>query len=145
MFKIFLENIEDIEKTLNKIPKEHADLIRGYKIKFEPNNSLQGDDQHIGIIDEKEKTITIAAPWNYSREYTLLHEIAHAVWKFIVSKEKKTEWSDLLKKTKTNKEIKKNLDQNDEEIFCMVYAQHYAKNKLTKYDYQKLENFISKI
>lgn len=130
----------EIKATLKKIPKAHADLVRDYRVVFQPSNCLKGDDKHIGLIDEKNKTITIAAPWNYGREFTLLHEIGHAVWKYAVSEEKKAEWKKLLASVKRGN--KKGLDQNEEEIFCMSYAQTYAKNTLKKYDHEKLVDFV---
>lgn len=137
------ESEKDIEKTLSKIPENHRNLIKDYKISFQQSNSLHRDEKHIGVIDEKNKTITIAAPWNYGREFTLLHEIAHAVWKYLVSEQKKEEWSRLFKEAKSKN--KKDLSQNEEEIFCMTYAQYYAKNKLKKFDHKNLLEFVSKI
>lgn len=144
-FKKYLESEEkkDVRKTLGKIPKKHADLVKDYEIIFEPSNTLKGDDDHIGLIDEKKKRITIAAPWNYGREFTLLHEVGHAVWKFILDSKKKSEWSAMLEKERSKN--KKNLMQDDEEIFCMVYAQIYTKNKIKKYDKKNLIRFVSKI
>jgi hypothetical protein len=133
---------EDIKQTFAKIPKKHANLVKDYKIIFQKSNCLKGDDKHIGLIDEKNKTITIAAPWNYGREYTLLHEIGHAVWKYLVSEEAKKEWERLVSKVK---KTTKDLNQNNEEIFCMLYAQNYAKNKLIKFDHDELKKFVSKI
>ena len=133
----------DVSKTLAKLPKKHQKLIKDYKIVFQPHHSLQGDNTHIGFIDEKNKIITVAAPWNYGREYTLLHEVGHAVWKYLVSEEKKEEWKKILRKEK--QKDKKSLDQEQEEIFCMVYAQHYAKNKLEKYNKKSLIDFVSQI
>lgn len=146
-FKEYVEkkesSLEDMKKTLKKLPRTHYDLIKNYKIIFQPTITLRGDDKHIGLIDEKEKTITIASPWNYGREYTLLHEIAHAVWKYLVSSDQKNEWKKIFKNTKSKN--KKDLSQNEEEIFCMTYAQYYAKNKLVKFDHDNLLKFIEKI
>jgi hypothetical protein len=145
-FKIFLEkteNVKNIQDALKKIPQSHANLIKDYKIVFEPNNTLKKDNDHIGFIDEEKKIIKIAAPWNYGREYTFLHEIAHAVWKYFVNSKQKKIWSRLIKKAKENK--KEGLDQNEEEIFCMIYAQHYAKNKISKFNHPTLEEFIKLI
>jgi hypothetical protein len=137
------ESEKDIKRTMKKLPSEHARLVRGYKVVFQPSNSLKGDKKHIGLIDEKNKTITISSPWHYGREYTLLHEIGHAVWKYLVSDEKKEEWKKILSKVKA--ENKKDLNQDEEEIFCMSYAQYYAKNKIKKYDHKILVDFISEI
>lgn len=137
------EGEKDIRKTVGKIPKSHAKLIKGYKINFQPSNTLKGDDGHIGFIDEEKKSITIASPWNYGREYTLLHEIGHAVWKYRLDDEDKSKWKEILAPIK--KKHKKELNQNDEEIFCMAYAQVYAYNKIMKYDHKELTDFVRKI
>lgn len=140
-FKYFLENQknnEDVSDTIKKLPKSHQKLVKGYKFVFEPNNTLKNDKKHIGYIDEEEKTIKIASPWNYGREYTLLHEIAHIIWKYILDNENKKEWKKLCKD-------KKHLEENYEEIFCMIYAQLYAENKIKKFDHQKLLDFVKSI
>lgn len=133
----------DVKRTLKKIPAEHAKLVRGYKFVFQPSSCLKGDSKHIGLIDEKNKTITISAPWNYGREYTLLHEVGHAVWKYAVDDGKKAEWKKLL--APVRRKNKRDLNQNDEEIFCMAYAQAYAKNKLEKYDHEDLVDFVKEL
>jgi hypothetical protein len=144
-FKQYISNEEkkDINDTLEKIPAKHSKLVRGYEISFQPSNCLKGDKGHIGFIDEENKKIVIASPWNYGREYTLLHEVGHAVWKYILKDNDKAEWKKTLDGVRAKN--KKELSQNDEEIFCMCYAQHYAKNKLCKYDHKELDNFVSKI
>jgi hypothetical protein len=134
---------KDIKKTLRKIPKVHAKLVSGYQFKFQPSNTLKGDEGHIGFIDEKNKRITIASPWNYGREYTLLHEIGHAVWKYILNDRDRSKWSNVLGPIK--KANKEDLNQNDEEIFCMTYAQVYANNKITKFDHSSLIDFVKKV
>lgn len=148
-FKLFLESKEyskDIKNTLAKLPKDHSALIKGYKIEFQPNNTLKGDSEHIGFIDEENKKIRIAAPWNYGRCFTFLHEIAHAVWKYKVSTEKKKEWKELFasekNKIKTNKD---SLNQNAEEIFAMCYANFYAKHKISTYENKKWNEFIKNL
>lgn len=133
----------DTRKTLRKIPKEHRELVKGYKILFQPGNCLKGDGGHVGFIDEEKKTITVASPWNYGREYTLLHEIGHAVWKYRMDGERKSEWRKML--APIRKKNEKDLDQNDEEIFCMTYAQAYANNKMVKYDHEDLVAFARKV
>lgn len=148
-FKLFLENSEhydsDIKKTLNKLPKKHCDLIKDYKIKFEHKNTLKNDLNHIGFIDEKNKIIKIAAPWNYGRSFTLLHEIAHAVWKYIVTTKQKKEWSEIFEKQKKNMKKHESLDQSAEEIFAMAYANFYSKHKLLTYENKAWNSFISKL
>ena len=99
-FKTFLESEErkNVEKLLLKLPKGHRALLDGYKFKFTPGNTLNGDNQHIGYI-HKDKVV-VAAPWNYSRGFTTLHEIAHLVWEYAMTLKIKKEWSALLKQTK---------------------------------------------
>lgn len=132
-FKTFLENEEkrNVEKLLSKLPEGHRKLLQGYKFRFTPGNTLNGDNQHIGYIHRDK--IVVAAPWNYSRSFTTLHEIAHLVWEYLMTKELKKEWAILLEKTKKDQmarfdrpEQKNALKQNDEEIFCMSYAACYS-------------------
>jgi len=132
-FRTFLENEEkrNVEKLLSKLPKGHRKLLQGYKFRFTPGNTLNGDHQHIGYI-HKDK-IVVAAPWNYSRSFTTLHEIAHLVWEYLITPSLKKEWSELVKNTKkaqmnkfSRPEQKNALKQNDEEIFCMSYAATYS-------------------
>jgi hypothetical protein len=130
---------KDVNKTLRKLPKDHFDLIKKYKIQFEPNNTLKGDSDHIGFIDEEKKKIKVAAPWRYGREFTLLHEIAHAVWKYKVSEEKKKEWSKIIKNTKNKQK------QNNEELFCMAYANYYSRHKVEIHNHEKWNNFIKSL
>jgi len=137
------EEKKDIRRTLEKIPDSHAKLVKGYEVSFQPSGSLKGDRGHVGFIDEENKRITIASPWNYGREYTFLHEIGHAVWKYVLDKEGKKKWGKILATVRTKN--KKDLSQNDEEVFCMCYAQHYANNKLCKYDHKELDDFVSSI
>ena len=134
--KIQSEEEKNVKATLKKIPKEHAALIKDFNLKFTPNNTLKNDKNHIGFIHKK--NIVVAAPYNYGREFTLLHEIAHMVWEKLVSKELKIKWNNLYKK------YKKKLKQNSEEIFCMVYANIYVRHKLETYDNKELEDFIKK-
>ena len=134
--KIQSEEEKNVKATLKKIPKEHAALIKGFNLKFTPNNTLKNDKKHIGFIYKKK--IVVAAPYNYGREFTLLHEIAHMVWEKLVSKELKEKWNNLYKK------YKKKLGQNSEEIFCMIYSNIYVKHKLETYDNKELEDFIKK-
>lgn len=140
-FRLFIENFEystnDVNKTLEKIPKSHRKLVADFKIEFEPYNTLKNDSKHIGFYDENKKLIKISAPWNYSREYALLHEIGHLVWNKLPN-DKIDVW---LKLTKDNK----NKKENQVELFCQFYANKYAKNKLETYKNKKLINFLEKI
>ena len=128
--------MSDVRKTLRKVPKKHSALIKGYKFIFQPDNSLKNDSDHIGYIDEEKKTITLAAPYNYGREFTLLHELGHCVWKYIVSEKHRKKWMEIVEKTK-NKQ-----NQGAEELFSMGYASTYAKNKISIHDHPEWEKFI---
>lgn len=132
------EEEKDIKRTLSKIPKGHAKLVQGYKWKFEPGNTLNGDDEHIGYIDDSEKEIAVAAPWNYGREFTILHEIGHRVWDRL-SPYLKREWEQIVKNTKRKQ------NQSPEELFCMAYANHYAKNKIVIHDHNTWHKFIERL
>lgn len=132
-FKTFLESEEqkDVEKLISSLPKKHRDLLNGYKFKYTSGNTLDGDNDHIGYIFKDR--IVVAAPWNYSRAFTTLHEIAHLVWEHLMTKELRNKWSELVKSTKQkqidkfpHKEQKHALRQNAEEIFCMSYAATYC-------------------
>lgn len=127
-FKYFLEQTaeqeENIKKTIAKVPKKHSSLIKGYKFKWQCDNVLNGDDGHVGVIDPNDKTITVCAPWNYGREFTFLHEIAHKVFERFMTKELLDEWKAILKRTKNK------MNQNAEELWCMNYANYFVKNKI---------------
>ncbi len=142
-FKQFFEETEcdkNIRDTLKKIPTSHKKFIKNYKFKWESGNVLQGDSQHIGEINPKTKTITIAAPYNYGREFTFLHELAHAVWAAYMTAKLKKEWEIVVKKNKNRDE-----KENDEENFAHAYANHYANNKISKHDCKEWDKFIAKI
>jgi len=136
-FKIFFESRKngDLKNLLEKIPKGHRSLVDEFNFKYTPNNTINGDSKHIGVIHKNK--IEVAAPWNYGREFTTLHEIAHMVWAYKMTKELKKEWKKIVKNTK-----KKPKDEY-EELFAMAYAQHYAKNKLSKYDIPIWDKFIT--
>jgi len=137
-FRQFVENYEnDIKETLAKLPKKYQKLVHGYKFKFQPGNTLKGDKNHIGITDEDKKTITIAAPWNYGREFTFLHELGHRVWATL-SNEQKEKWITIVKKTK----MKKDDRQNPEELYSMAFANQYAKHKHVMFTHPEWEKFI---
>lgn len=148
-FKKYVEQREheDVKKLLTKLPKGHKKLTHGVKFNYTGNNTLNGDKKHVGII-HKDK-ITVAAPWNYSREFTTLHEIAHIIWEEKMTSQLKKEWAKLVKQTK--KELKKkdvvynSLNQGHEEIFAMCYANYYAKHKILTYYHPKWMNFIKKL
>lgn len=144
-FKQYLADAEksyqtEINQTLKAIPERHKSLIKGFKFEFQGGNTLKGDNEHIGLIDTKHKKIIIAAPWNYPRSFTLLHEIGHLIYAQLSDKEKEA-WSKIVKKTK----MKKADRQPDEELFSMGYAGTYAKNKITKFDHPEWQNFIKQL
>ncbi len=150
-FKDFLEDTHfmvDVKKTVLKIPKSHQKLIKGYKFKPEDGSTLGNDGKHVGEIDEKKKHIKVAAGWNYGREFTTLHELAHAVWKYMMTPKLKKEWEKLIKNTKQEqkddqkKDTKDSLDQNPEEVFCMAYGATYSKHPPKTYSHDAWVNFI---
>lgn len=137
-FRLYLESEEEenVQKMISKLPKGHQRLLKGYKFKYTPGNTLKGDDDHIGYI-HKDK-IVVAAPWNYGREFTTLHEIAHLVWEYKMTPALKKEWSAVVKKNP------KRQKQNDEELFAMAYACHYAKHQIKVHDHPEWHEFIEK-
>jgi hypothetical protein len=140
-FKSFLieSYMSDVRKTLGKLPKKHSALLKGYKFKFEDGNELKGDGEHIGFIDEDKKLVTIASPWNYGREFTLLHEIGHAVWKYFVNDKLRKKWTSIVEKTKHKQ------SQGAEELFSMAYASAYVKNKIEIHCHPEWESFIKNL
>lgn len=149
-FRIFFETEEEdnVKDTISKLPKSHQKLLNGYKFKFTPGNTLKGDDQHIGYIHKDR--IVVAAPWHYSRSFTTLHEIAHLVYEKLVDKALRKKWSDLMKKTKKGQiknrpSVKSAINQNDEEIFAMSYANFYARHKVQTYDHPEWMDFIKNL
>jgi hypothetical protein len=142
-FRRYFEAATELDKnlrtTLDKLPASHRKLINGYKFHWQGGNILKGDDEHIGLIDPKKKTVTIAAPWNYGREFTLLHELAHLVWNYFVNRKHRNEWQVIVNNTKEK------MRQNAEELFCMAYANHFAKNQIGIHDHPSWDKFIQKM
>lgn len=144
------EEADNVKAMIRNLPKGHAALLDGYKFKYQGGNTMKGDDGHIGQIF-KDK-ITVAAPWNYGREFTTLHEIAHLVYEYLMTSELKKKWAELVKTTKQQhvKDVKKvnqkvdALAQNPEELFCMAYAATYAKHKPVVYSNLAWIEFIKK-
>lgn len=130
-FKKYMSEEDDIKDTLSKLPKGHSNLVKGFKVKFEPNNTLKGDKGHVGVVKTcPSKQITIASPWNYSRSFVLIHEIGHLVWNQFMTPELKDKWGDLIK---ANKDRKK--EEPEEEQFAHAYAATYAKHPpMTHFD-----------
>lgn len=140
-FKAFLESEEkkNIESMLKKIPKPHRCLIKGFKYKFQSGNTMKGDDENIGSCDCHKKEIVVAAPWNYGREFTILHEVGHMVWETLKPKQQKA-WEKVVKGTKG-----KHQHQKIEELFCMAYANTYANHKDKIHDHPEWEQFIKSL
>ena len=142
--KYFLEQTkeqeENIKKTLAQLPKTHLALIKDYKIKWHGDNTLKGDDEHIGIINPNNKTITIAAPWSYGRQFTFLHEISHKVFEKYIAPypEKIKEWKKVMVKNKNR------MKQNAEELWCMNYSNHFVKNKIVAHTHPEWETYMKK-
>jgi transketolase len=142
-FKEFLlEGIqEEVKETIKKLPKAHQALVKGYKFKFEGGNTLKGSSENIGMIhlnNDKKKEIHVAAPWNYPRVFTVLHEVAHVIFeKFMAHNNKlKKEWTKIVDNTK------KKVNQSAEEIFCHAYANHFSKNKIVIHTHPEWTKFI---
>lgn len=135
----FQESIKangDLKKTLGKIPKAHRKLAAGYKFVYQDGNALKGDTENIGETDKDKKIITVSAPWNYGREYTTLHEIAHLVWESLMCRKLRKQWQTIIQQTKHKQ------NQGGEELFCMAYANTYAKNKIEIHTHSSWERFI---
>ncbi len=90
-------------------------------------------------MDDRNKEIALAGPWNYGREFTILHEIGHRVWESIVPPEMKKQWVAIVQQTKHKQ------NQEPEELFCMAYANHYAKNQIVIHDHPEWHRFIDSV
>lgn len=138
-FKTFLEVSEEqknISATLARLPKKHADLVKDYKFIFQKGNTLDHDDQSVGMVDPKNKTITLAGAYWYGREFILLHEIAHRVFDKFMSEKMLDKWKKILDKTKCKKE------ENAEESWAMAYASYFSQNPVKAYDCPDWKKFI---
>lgn len=129
----------DISRTLGKIPPRHSALVNGYNWKFHSGNTLNGDDEHVGYMDKGSKEIAVAAPWNYGREFTVLHEIAHRVWDELLDDQTKQKWAEIVTRTK-NKQ-----NQEPDELFCHGYAATYCKNPPAIHYHKEWVDFIKGI
>ncbi len=142
------EEQDDIEKTLAKLPKSHANLVKGFDWKFHKGNTLDGDNQHVGYVDKMNGEIAVAAPWNYGREFTVLHEIGHQVWDRLPP-DLQEKWKMICSNTKAKHNQKsdadKALDQSEEELFCMSYATNYCKHKIVTYYFPEWMAFIKSL
>jgi hypothetical protein len=135
------EQEENLKATLRKLPASHQALVAPYKIKWHNDNTLQGDDGHVGIVNPQTKTITIAAPWRYGREHTFLHELAHKVWERFVAPNPMLvkRWHEIVANTKNK------MKQNDEELFCHGYAAAYGQNPPMIHYHKDWVNFIKEL
>ena len=142
-FKLFFEQTKEQEKnlkdTLAKLPKSHRDLIKNYKIKWYGDNTLNGDDEHVGIINPVKKIITIAASYFFGREHVLIHEIGHKVFENFVTKELFEKWKKIIKDTKNHP------TENPEELFCHAYSTYYCKNPVQKFNFPTWMKFIKEL
>lgn len=141
-FKQYLETKTDqeVEETIKKLPASHRALTKGYKFKFEGGCNLKGYPDSIGLVqinDPKQKIVKIASPWNYGREFTMLHEIGHMVWNQLMTKELKEKWKIIAKKNP------KRVKQDIEELFSHSYACHFANNKIEKHHHPEWEKFMT--
>src|SRR5262249_38344282 len=120
------------------LPASHRALVRGFAIKFVNQPTIPGDDQHIGKVQDKPtKSITLAAPSFYPREFALLHEIGHLVWnKFVKGTGLEKKWLTIYKNTKGR------VRQNAEECMCHAYASYYGHNKVEKHNFPAWDEFI---
>ncbi len=140
-FIIFMEQKSEEEKnlqdTIKKLPQKYKDLLKNFNIKLTCKNTLNGDKNHIGYINKFD--IEVAAPWNYGREFTFLHEVAHLVFEKVITDKQKSEWKKLAKFYKGKPKM------NSEELFCMVFANTYANHHVETYNHPKLVNFIKSL
>lgn len=144
-FKKFLEQNEkeenkNVQEALEKLPKVYRKLVKGFKFKFLDGSTLNGDTEHVGYMTHKPKVIAVAGPWHYGREFTFFHEIGHLVWEKLMDEEKRDEWKKILKHTKGKRQ-----HQGLEEMFCMMFANEYAKNKVVIHDHPEWHNFMKKL
>lgn len=143
-FKNFIiesnEYEKDIKRTIAKLPSKWQKLLKGYKFKFQPGNTLKGDDGHVGVLDPEKKTVTLAAPWRFGREFTLLHEFAHQVWATL-STDIKKEWKKIF--NKANK--KEHHQPSAEELFCMVFAASVCEHPPVTFHKKEWISFIKKL
>ena len=115
----------------------HRKLVHGFDWKLQGGNTLKGDGEHIGYVDRMDQEIAVAAPWNYGREFAILHEIGHQVWDNL-PKEMQKAWFHVVANTQGETQ-----DQPPEELFCMAYANFYVKNKIVIHDHPEWKQFIN--
>ena len=149
-FRAFIERTQqaeenkDIQKMLAKLPPSHAALVKGFKWQFHGGNTLDGDSQHVGYMDDQEKEIAVAAPWHYGREFTFLHEIAHRVYEKLPA-QLKQQWAVISQQLTPEQRKEKAVNQSPEELFCHSYACFYSKHQLTTYNNPLWMKFIQQL
>lgn len=139
-FEDYIREDKAVKETVSRLPERHRALLKGYDIRFEPGNTLKSDPGHVGrvYIGGKDKTITISSPWNYGREFTLLHEIAHFIYNELVIKTKiEDAWRKIYKAEPGPKK------EGAEEAFCHAYANFFAKTKVSKFDLKPWMKFMA--
>lgn len=141
-FKKFILEMDEREKdvldTLSKLPKKYRNLVKGFKFKWEAGHTLKDYPGHVGLIDPKTKTITIAASFNYSRNFIFLHELAHIVYNVYCTKK----WKDLWAKTVVKHKDRQK--QNDEELFCHNFASYFANHQIVTHDHPAWVDYMDK-
>lgn len=131
------EEEKNLQKTIAKLPEKYQKLLKNFNIKLTCKNTLNNDKNHIGVIHKFD--IEVAAPWNYGREFTFLHEVAHLIWEKLIKKNQKKEWKKLARLYKSKPKM------NDEELFCMFFASTYANHPVETYNQPKLVSFVKKL
>ncbi len=140
-FKRYMKDNADIEKSLSKLPTAHRNLVHGFQINLEPNNTLPGDDSHVGVImTHPKKQIKVASPWNYPREFAFLHEVAHLVYeKYVRGQKWEKEWNSVCKQNENRKK-----DEPNEENWCHGYANHFVKHKVLTHTSPEWESYYNR-
>jgi len=131
------EEEKNLQKTIAKLPEKYQKLLKNFNIKLTCKNTLNGDKDHIGVIHKFD--IEVAAPWNYGREFTFLHEVAHLIWEKLITEDQKKEWKRLAPLYKNKPKM------NEEELFCMFFASVYANHHVKTYSQPKLTAFIKNL
>jgi hypothetical protein len=140
-FKQYMKDNSDIEKSLAKLPEAHRKLVDGFHIKLEPGNTLRGDNGHVGVImTNPKRQIKVASPWNYPREFALLHEVGHLVFeKWVRGTKLEKEWKKICKLNPNRKK-----DESDEENWCHSYSNHFVKHKVITHTHPEWEAYFNR-
>lgn len=144
-FRLFIETSIDseVKDTIKKLPEAFRKLVKGYKFKFQSGCTLKGYKDSVGMIhlnNKQKKEIHVAAPWRFSREFTMLHELGHLIYEDRIKGELKKEWEKIVKNTK------KKANQSAEELFCHAFAARYTGDKAPRiHDHPEWQKFIDKV